>query len=334
MNFPTLAALLCLVAGPLAAEGFPVTITHAFGETTIETEPQRIVAVGYRDSDFLYALGVAPVGVRDWWGGHPYAAWPWAEAAREATGATPEVFSGDDLDYEAIAALDPDLILGVYLFPDQDVYDKLAAIAPVVTNPPGYPMWGVPWTEEIRLFDLATSGSTDKAEAIISELDAQLAQAVADYPQLQGKTGTIVYLTTENELRLWGSTDVASRFLANLGLVFPAELDALAAEDSSISVSLERFDMIDQDVMVWPIENRADQSRERVEEMDLYQLTNLAREGRSVWLDDPDGALAAALSYQSPLSISMLLEVLPPLLAAAVDGDPTTEVPPALLPAD
>jgi len=49
-----------------AADGaFPVTIPNAFGETTIESEPQRVVVTGYTDVDTVLALGVTPVAFQE-----------------------------------------------------------------------------------------------------------------------------------------------------------------------------------------------------------------------------------------------------------------------------
>ena len=45
-----------------------MTLKHAFGSTTIPEEPERIVTVGYNEDDFVLALGVKPVGVRDFIG--------------------------------------------------------------------------------------------------------------------------------------------------------------------------------------------------------------------------------------------------------------------------
>ena len=42
---------------------FPLTIEHAFGETIIESKPDRIAAVGWENQGTPLALGVAPVGV-------------------------------------------------------------------------------------------------------------------------------------------------------------------------------------------------------------------------------------------------------------------------------
>lgn len=75
-----------------ADAAFPVTIEHKFGETTIEAEPERIVAVGLTEQDALLALGVVPVGTTEWFGEHPGAIWPWAQDDLEALdGETPTV---------------------------------------------------------------------------------------------------------------------------------------------------------------------------------------------------------------------------------------------------
>ena len=66
-------------AAATIAGAFPVTIEHKFGSTTIESQPERVVSVGFAEHEGLLALGVEPVGVRDWYGDQPYATWPWAQ---------------------------------------------------------------------------------------------------------------------------------------------------------------------------------------------------------------------------------------------------------------
>ena len=47
---------------------FPATLTHKYGETTVEKAPARVVCVGLTDQDALIALGVAPVAISYWFG--------------------------------------------------------------------------------------------------------------------------------------------------------------------------------------------------------------------------------------------------------------------------
>lgn len=94
-----------------SAAAEPVRIFHRHGTTEIPTEPARVVSVGVRDHDAVLALGVVPVGVRMWFSDQPFATWKWA---RNALGdGQPEVLARGELNFEAVAALRPDLIVGI-----------------------------------------------------------------------------------------------------------------------------------------------------------------------------------------------------------------------------
>jgi len=99
-----------------SGQGFPVTIEHARGSTTINSEPQRVVTIGWSDQDPVLALGVKPVGTTEWFNEQPGAIFPWARAA--ASGASPEIVStagaGGEINYEKVASVQPDLILALY----------------------------------------------------------------------------------------------------------------------------------------------------------------------------------------------------------------------------
>ena len=106
-------------------------------------QPKRVVTVGFSDQDALLALGVIPVGIRDWYGDQPSAVWPWAT---EALGdAKPEVLSSSELNFEQIRALDPDLIVGLTSGMTEVEYGTLAQIAPTVPQSDEYIEYGVPW---------------------------------------------------------------------------------------------------------------------------------------------------------------------------------------------
>jgi iron complex transport system substrate-binding protein len=319
LAFLRAAALMLAIAAttPVHAQDFPVTITHERGETVILAKPQRVVSVGVHEQDFLYALGIAPVGVHEWFDGYPYATGPWAEAARVAVDAEPEVLMAWEINVEWVAALKPDLIVATY-FGDLDdgTYTLLQQIAPVVTAPPGYPAWGAPWQEELRLLGKAT-GTSDKAEAIIADLDAKTAAVRAAYPQFAGKTSATGYFDA-GVVRTYNSADTAHRFLQSLGLVIPKAYDEQAVERGHLDISLENLQLIELDTFVWPEGLRG------LEENTVYKATRLAREGRSVSLGG--GTLSAALSFQTPQALGYLLDTLPPMIAAALDGDPATSV--------
>ena len=94
-------------AGSTPEAAFPVTITHKYGDTVVPEQPTKVLSVGFSDQDAILALGVQPIAIRNWYGDQPYAVWPWAQAA--LGDATPTVLSADAINYEQIAALQPDL---------------------------------------------------------------------------------------------------------------------------------------------------------------------------------------------------------------------------------
>lgn len=302
-------------AGDRSAVGFPVTVTHKFGETTVEAAPRRIVSVGVHEQDFLYALGMHPVGVREWLdGGYDGAVWPWAED--EAGGTRATVLPEAEIDFEGVAALQPDLIIATYSGISESDYAILSKLAPVIAQSGDHADWAMPWREETRMIGAAV-GKLEEAEELISSTEAVFEKARAQYPQLQAATCAIIGYF-DGTFATYNSEDLGHRFLAELGLRVPAEIDAIA-EGIYVNISPERTDLLELDVAVWWTGQKTE-----VEPMPLYQSLRLAREGRSVWLDDSDPTIESALSMQTPLSFAYLVENLTPLLAAAVDGNPST----------
>ena len=311
-----LAAALLLSTAPAFADGFPVTVKHALGEATIPAKPQRVVSLGLNDHDFLYSLGVAPVGVHEWWGDQPFATWPWAETARLAVGAEPAVLGTYEVDPEWVAAQSPDLIVATYYDLDQPTYELLSQIAPVVAHPEGFVGYTAPWQDQLNLLDRATSGTTEKAEAIVTELDATLAGLREKFPQFAGHTASMADLR-DGQFTLWDSTQAPTRFLVSLGFTFPEDLDALADEAGWIYVSQELADKLDLlDVVVWP-----NGKRDEIEAISTFANTRLFKEERSVWPAPGEETLAAALWFQTPLSIAYAAETFAPKLAAVLGSE-------------
>jgi iron complex transport system substrate-binding protein len=158
-----LAALLALlaVAGCGSSDGdappaatqssaFPVTVTHRLGTTTVPAEPRRIAVVGLTEQDIVLALGEKPIATTEWYGEQPYAVWPWA---RRALGTVkPTVLSNKDgFQFERIAALRPDLIIGTNAGMQRADYRKLSAIAPTIAGVVGGTDYFSRWDQQTVL---------------------------------------------------------------------------------------------------------------------------------------------------------------------------------------
>lgn len=296
-----------------AEAAFPVTIEHAFGSTTIEEEPLRVVSLGFTDHDTLLALGVEPVAIRQWYGDYEYV-WPWA---KDALGDhEPELIPSSDLNFEQIAALDPDLIIGQYIGLEEPDYETLSQIAPTIAQPGDYPAFGAPWQVMARNIGAAV-GLLPEVEALIADTEQLFADARAAHPEFDG-----VGLAYAG---VYGAADAANYYvetngstrmsvLQDLGFVVPDELAALGTDSFYHDISAEQISLLDQDVTLW--EPAALELLPLVEENPLYTTLDVYTQDRDIFLTDP--VIAGAMAHSTLLSLPVVLDFLLPELTRAV----------------
>jgi iron complex transport system substrate-binding protein len=306
---------------PVGEAAFPVSIEHKFGTTTIEAEPQRVVSVGFNDQDALLALGVVPVGIREWYGEQPFATWPWAI---DALGdAEPEVLASAELNFEQITALEPDLIVGLSSGMTESEYATLSGIAPTIAQSAEYIEYGVPWDVGTLTVGRAV-GRVAEAEALVTEVQDRIAAEAAAHPEWAGQEVAVGYVLSDTEIGAYASGDPRPQLLAQLGLVTPAEFDELAGDLFYSSFSFEEIGRLDRDVLVWIASTP--EVMAQIEASPLRPTLQASTEGREVFLGQLE---AGAFSFGSVLSLPYLLDALVPQIEAAIDGDPATVVPAA-----
>ena len=167
-----------------ASSAFPVTIKHAFGETTVKEQPKRVVTVSWVNDDVAIALGVVPVGVpKNEWGGNDQGSTPWKDAALEKLGAgfgsdkAPAQFSeADGVNFTEIAKLNPDVILGAYSGLTEEDYKKLTEIAPVVAHPEV--AYGTSWQDSTTIIGKAL-GKEAEAAKLVADTEATIQDKAA-----------------------------------------------------------------------------------------------------------------------------------------------------------
>lgn len=303
---------------------FPVTIDHKYGETTIEERPERVVTVGLTDQDALLALGVPPVATTEWLGEYAGAIGPWA---RDELGKAPEPVVLDDTDglqFERIAKLRPQLILGLYSGLTEKDYKTLSAIAPTVAQPGAYPDYGVPWQELTTKVGRAV-GHAERAAELVRETEARLTKARREHPEFEGATGLMA--TPWQGIFVYGKEDPRSYVLTSLGFEMPDGLDRVIGDQFGANISKERIDLLDTDALVWIVSD-IPKDRAKLRGDPLYGRLRVAKQQRDVYVQDSTN-YGNAVSFVSVLSLPFVLKTLVPQLSAAVDGEPSTEVPPA-----
>jgi len=236
----------------LANDGvtYPITIKHALGTTIIPKKPERIATVAWTNHEVPLALGVVPVGFAraNFGDDDGDGLLPWvAQSLKELHADQPVLFDeGDGIDFEAVAATHPDVILASYSGLSQADYDTLSQIAPVVAYPDA--AWSTDWREMIRL-NSAGMGMAPEGEALIKKIEGEITAAVATHPEIRGRKA--MFVTHLNPLDLstinfYTTNDTRVKFFKDLGLESPKSVvDVSQPGKFSGSISAERIDMFD-----------------------------------------------------------------------------------------
>lgn len=236
--------------GPGASNG--AVIQHAFGETTVPEDPQRVVTLGWGATDAAIALGVVPVGIEaQAYGGDEQGVQPWVAEALDELGAdTPTVIpsSTEEPAYEDIAALKPDLILAPYSGITKAQYELLSELAPTVAYPEA--PWTTPWRDTIEIVGTAL-GKEDKATDVLTKIDERIAAAAAEHPEFDGLTVAAVW-DVAGTFYVYKPEDARVEFLFELGFQNAPAVDELANGDSTFTYTLsyEELDKLASDVLV------------------------------------------------------------------------------------
>jgi len=299
----------------------PVTITHALGTITIESRPERVATVNWANQEVPLALGIVPVGMAaaNFGDDDGDGILPWvSEKLEELGGEAPVLFDETDgIDFEAVGDTKPDIILAAYSGLTQQDYDTLSEIAPVVAYPET--AWGTPWREMIELSSEAL-GRADEGKALITDLEQQMADTVAKYPQIAGKSAmflTHVDPTDLSQVSFYTTHDTRAMFFTDLGLTTPKSIATASASTDKFSLT-QSAELADAFSDVEIIITYGDQKLVDTLKGDpvLSQMPAVAN-GAIVNLpgDSPLGTAA----NPTPLSIAWVLDDYLGLIAAAVD---------------
>lgn len=165
---PTPVATSSLAATPTPEPvAFPVTVNAANGEVTIERRPERIVSLSPTATEMLFAIGAGSQVV----------------AADEYSNYPPEApdtdLSGYEPNVEAIAALDPDLVVLA-----NDVNDVVASLetlgVPVILSPAAASLDDT--YAQIEQLGAAT-GHVDEAAEVVSAMKSEIQELVGRVPK-------------------------------------------------------------------------------------------------------------------------------------------------------
>jgi iron complex transport system substrate-binding protein len=231
-----------------SAEGdgvFPRTVVHYKGETAVAAEPQRVVVIGTGQLDVVLTLGIVPIAAVARDGAatvQPYLAESYPALAPQLADVA-AVGTNSEVNFEAIAALQPDLIFdngGA----EAETYDQLAAIAPTVITAGT----GVNWKQDFLLMASAL-GRSEQAEQFMADYDtdaASLAATVAADPP----TVSLVRFNT-GRARMFGVPSFAGSIAWDAGLDRP---ESQQFDKTSQDLSEELITAVDADWLFYSVQ--------------------------------------------------------------------------------
>ncbi|MDQ0428171.1 iron complex transport system substrate-binding protein [Planomicrobium stackebrandtii] len=203
-----------------AEEAEPVTIQGTNGEVTLDAPAQKVVVLEWTYAEDLLAVGVQPAGMADI---AEYGDYVNIEPQLDET--VVDVGGRQEPNLEAIAALEPDLIIGVS-FRHDAMIDQLETIAPtVIFNP-------YPEDESIDLYqEMETTfleiakavGKTTEGEQVLTDLEAQYEEKAAELEAADLQTKDVILTLAYSgaqapEIRVFTPNSMASIILDRLGL--------------------------------------------------------------------------------------------------------------------
>ncbi len=207
------------------------SISTAKGQVRVPSNPKRVVTIQPSATSTLYDLGLTPVGVYD--EGAQYISPRYLARWKAA----PKIGS-DQIDVEKVAALNPDLIIGVDYSWNTDVLPKLSKIAPTVIAPATTWQATAHTTADAvnRLHRLAT------LQKRVADLSAQIKSQYADvlarfrWDILQGGFDA-------GQFWLYGPKSDAGSILAAAGVQFASGSAAISGSDNQ-PLSYEKLDVL------------------------------------------------------------------------------------------
>ncbi|WP_051702546.1 ABC transporter substrate-binding protein [Oerskovia turbata] len=278
---PALAAVLAVggCAGGTSAADEPAgssaeagtrTVETAFGTVDIPADPQRVVALEGGAGPLLEA-GIVPVATADG---------DWAESYLpeefEQVADLPIVMGADGWDYEKIASLDPDLIVGFVRGGKEEElsaekkadFDKLSQIAPTVL----VRATGSATVKDASVAIASALGAGEDAEATKAEYDARVAEIKETYGDVIA-ANTFAGLDSFEEVTVYSQISWLGGILADIGAPLPQVVAEETAENG-VFLSAEQLGQVADATVVLTeqtVDGRPGPGAEELEATSTYQ---------------------------------------------------------------
>lgn len=252
------------------------TVEHTMGTTTIAKTPERVVILTNEGTEALLELGVTPVGAVQSWTGDP-----WYDHITDEMKDTKVVGLESEVNVEAIAALQPDLIIGNKMR-QEGIYEQLSAIAPTVFADD---LRGN-WKNNFELYSKAVN-KEEKGKEIIETYDSRIADLKEQLgDKLTMKVSMVRFMA--GDVRIYQKDSFSGVILDQLGFARPESQDV---DDFAIKgATKEQMPLMDGDILFYFTYETGDGAASDLEnewlEDPLFNNLEVAQRGEVYKVDD------------------------------------------------
>lgn len=275
-------ASIMLIGKPDAPAYTAQSFTHAHGTTEITKAPTAVAALGPGDADAVLSLGLQPVAIAG--AGTSLPSW----LQSKITGTPSVKDTVGFIDTSAIQAAKPDVIIATGEI-DDATYQRLAAIAPTVTQPKDTSRaWN--WQTQLKWIGKILGRYKD-ADNLIDQVSSQQTDLKNQNPRAAGKSVQVIHVSDDGVSQTLTPSNAAD-YLSSLGLNYDPELRCKPGDNSSTRSmpDLGKLFLIHSEVLVVV---RTDKAAGNGGAAGLpYQLA--AYRGSMIIVDDPNSVAALA----------------------------------------
>ncbi|KAA9017049.1 ABC transporter substrate-binding protein [Niallia endozanthoxylica] len=252
------------------------TVEHAMGSTTIEKTPEKVVILTNEGTEALLELGVTPVGAVQSWTGDP-----WYKHIADDMKDVEVVGLESEVNVEAIAALQPDLIIGNKMR-QEAIYEQLSAIAPTVFAEDLRGNWKL----NFELYAKALN-KEDKGKEVIDAYEARIAdlkEKLGD--KLNQKVSMVRFMA--GDVRIYQKDSFSGVILEQLGFARP---DSQNVDEFAIKgATKEQMPLMDGDILFYFTYETGDNAASNLEKEwlndPLFKNLEVAKKGEVHKVDD------------------------------------------------
>jgi len=247
-------------------------IKHAMGETEVPTEPKKVVILTNEGTEALLALGVKPIGAANSLNGNPW----YEHITKEMTGVTP-VGAEKTINLEAVASLEPDLIIGTKPRHEK-IYSQLSKIAPTVLSEDLRGNWQI----NFKLYANAL-GKTNEANDLLKAYEKRIEDIKAKLGEEGLKQKVAVIRFSNGETRFYLGNSFSGKAIDGIG--FARHKEYKPEEFVEKKVAKERLTILDDTDIIFHFtkEDEKGEAKERKEEWlnePIFKNLKASKEGK------------------------------------------------------